>query len=295
MKITLSKYAGFCNGVDRAYKIVEKISTDQQTKKPVFILGSLAHNSEVVKKIEDMGVKKISFDSNSMKFLSSTKAKIGTLIITAHGVGPEIYALVKKKKIDIIDTTCPKVIKVQRLAKSFSQKNYQLIIIGEKKHKEVQGIYEWANRKTFFVENEKDLKKIILNPRINIAIISQTTQNKDFVRRVVSLIRKKYPKAEAIDTLCLTTHNRQREVKKLAKKDVLVVIGSSESANSRRLWEIGKKDNPKTYFIENAASIQKKWFKGCRNIGITAGASTPSWIIREVIDCLKNMTFLLKK
>ena len=290
MKIILSQYAGFCDGVDRAYKIVEKIVKDKKTAKPVFVLGSLAHNSDVVKKIEEMGVQKISVEDNLIEYLQNSKIRIGTLIITAHGIGPDIYDFAKRKKINIVDATCPKVIKVQRLARNFFKKKYQLVIIGEKKHKEVRGIYEWAGRKAFFVEKKDDLKKIKFNSDKKIAIISQTTQNRDFVKKIVVQIKKGCPKAEAYDTLCLTTHNRQNEVKKIAKSsDVLLVIGSPESANSRRLWEIGKKSNHRTYFLEKASGIKKKWFADCKKVGITAGASTPSWVIKEVIENIKKI------
>ncbi len=289
MKITLSKYAGFCDGVNRAYKIVENLAKSKKTPKPIFVLGSLAHNADVVKRIEEMGIKKISVEKNLIKYLQSSGMKMGTLIITAHGIGPDIYEFAKQKEVNLVDATCPKVIKVQRLAKNFSWKKYQLIIIGEKKHKEVRGIFEWANKRAFFVERESDLKKIRPDLNKKIVVISQTTQNKDFVKNIVDSIKKKYPQAEAFDTLCTTTHNRQNEVKKIAQNnDALLVIGSPESANSRRLWEIGKKNNSRTYFLERAECIQKKWLKDCKKIGITAGASTPDWVIKEVMENIKK-------
>ena len=290
MKITLSKYAGFCEGVERAYNIVEKIAKDPQIKRPVFVLGSLVHNDDVVKKIEEMDIKKLNVDSNLMDFLNSAKMKIGTLIITAHGIGPKIYEFAEKNKINLIDTTCPKVIKVQRLAKNFSKKGYQLVIIGEKKHKEVKGIYEWAEEKAFIVENFKDLRTLSLNLKKNIAIISQTTQDREFFDKSAKYIAKKYPQAEIIDSICMTTHQRQAEVKDLARKnDVIIVIGSPKSANSKRLWEIAKRMNAKTYFIQRASDLKKQWFVGCKKVAITAGASTPNILIDQVKDRIQNI------
>ena len=288
MKITLSKYAGFCEGVVRAYEIVEKIARDSKTKRPVFVLGSLVHNDDVVKKIEEMGVEKINVDENLMNFLNSAKGKIGTLIITAHGIGPEIYKFAKDNNINLVDTTCPKVIKVQRLAESFSRRGYQLIIIGEKKHKEVKGIFEWADKKAFIVENTEDLQKLILDSAKKIAVVSQTTQDREFFDQSAKYIQEKYPQAEIIDSICMTTHDRQVEVKELAKEnDVIVVIGSPKSANSKRLYEIAKRINPKTYFIERAENLQKDWFAECEKVAITAGASTPDVLIKEVKDKIK--------
>lgn len=290
MEITLSQYAGFCEGVERAYAIVEKTAKDPEIKRPVFVLGSLVHNDDVVKKIEEMGIKKLSVDSNLMDFLASSKSEIGTLIITAHGIGPEIYEFAKKNKIDIIDTTCPKVIKVQRLARNFSKKEYQLVIIGEKNHKEVKGIYEWANKKAFIVENLEDLRTLSLNPKKNIAVISQTTQDREFFDESARYIAKKYPQAEIINSICLTTHDRQAEIKELARKnDVVIVIGSPKSANSNRLWEIAKHINSKTYFIEREDELERGWFADCGKVAIAAGASTPKWIIEEVTKKIKIM------
>jgi 4-hydroxy-3-methylbut-2-enyl diphosphate reductase len=276
--------------VERAYNIVEKIAKDPQIKRPVFVLGSLVHNDDVVRKIEEMGIKKLSVDSDLMDFLNSIKTKIGTLIITAHGIGPKIYEFAEKNKINLIDTTCPKVIKVQRLAKNFSKKNYQLVIIGEKNHKEVKGIYEWAGKKAFIVENLKDLRALSLDPKKNIAIVSQTTQDREFFDKSAKYIAEKYPQAEIIDSICMTTHHRQTEVKDLARKnDVVIVIGSPKSANSKRLWEIAKRINSKTYFIQRASDLKKQWFVGCAKVAITAGASTPNILIDQVKNRIQNI------
>jgi 4-hydroxy-3-methylbut-2-enyl diphosphate reductase len=285
MKITLSKHAGFCGGVARAFEMVEKIAKDPKTKKPIFVLGSLVHNSDVVKKIEAWGAKKINLET--LRKIDS--AEIGTLVVTAHGVGPMIYALLKKKNITVVDTTCPRVIKVQRLAKLFSDRKTQIVIVGEKEHKEIKGIFGWARSKAKIVETEKALKRLKLDSQKPIAVISQTTQSQDFLKRTAGYIRAKYPQAEIVDTICLATQHRQGEVKELAKKnDAVVIIGSPESANSTRLFEVAQILNPKSYFVERASQLKKSWFKGVKKVGVTAGASTPDWIIKEVIKKLKS-------
>lgn len=290
MQITLSRYAGFCDGVERAYEIAKEAANNPQIKKPIYVLGSLVHNQDVVDRIEKMGIRKIHVDGKIFKLLNSKIKEIGTLIITAHGMGPRIYEFVRKKKINLIDTTCPRVIKVQKLAKLFLDKSRQIVIVGEKDHKEVKGIYEWTNKTAVFVENEDDLKRIELNRRKKIAVISQTTQNQEFVKKAEEFIKNKYPQVEVIDTLCLTTHHRQDEVWELAKnQDAVIVIGSTQSANSTRLWEIAKKINPKSYFVERAKQIKKTWLKDCKKVGVTAGASTPDWVINEVMAILKKI------
>lgn len=287
MQIVLSKYAGFCEGVARAYDIVEKIAKDPKTRRPIFVLGSLVHNSDVVAKIEAMGVKKISVSPDVVDVLNSME--IGTLVITAHGMGPEIYNYAKKRGIDLVDTTCPKVIKVHKLAQLFSKKDYQLVIIGEKNHKEIRGVSEWADEKAFIVETEDDLEGLILDSEKKIAVVSQTTQNQDFFEKISKKIAEKYPEAEIIDTICQATQNRQGEIKELAEKnDAVIIIGSPDSANSTRLWEIAESINENSHFIQRADELQEEWFAGVQKVAVTAGASTPKWAIDSVMESLKK-------
>lgn len=290
MEIKLSQYAGFCEGVQRAYDIVEKIANDPSVKRPIFVLGSLVHNEDVVEKIEKMGVRKVHVEGPLEDFFEEIKNEVGTLVITAHGIGPKIYELAKKHEVDLIDTTCPRVIKVQRLAKAFFDRNTQIVIIGEKNHKEVKGIYEWANKNAIFIETDEDLCGFDVDPNKKIAVISQTTQDQEFVNRAADQIARKYPHAEIVDSICLTTHHRQTEIKQLAaENEVVVVIGSPESANSTRLWEISKRVNPKSHFIQRGSELKKEWFDGCKKVAVTAGASTPSWIIEDVLEKIKNI------
>ncbi|MFA6790309.1 MAG: 4-hydroxy-3-methylbut-2-enyl diphosphate reductase, partial [Parcubacteria group bacterium] len=213
MKVTLSKYAGFCDGVERAYEIVKEIAKKPDIKRPIFILGSLVHNEDVVESIEKMGIGKIDFDGKVEEITKKIDKKIGTLVITAHGIGPKIFEIARKKGVDIVDTTCPKVIKVQRLAQAFFGRNHQVIIIGEEKHKEVQGIHRWARRKSFIVSSKEDIMGLELDISRPITVISQTTQNRDWVEEMAEAISKKYPQAEIIDTVCSTTRDRQSEAK----------------------------------------------------------------------------------
>lgn len=290
MKITLSQYAGFCEGVERAYDIVEKIAKDPSVKRPIFVLGSLVHNDDVVEKIEKMGVKKVHVEGPLEDFFEKIKEEVGTLVITAHGIGPHIYDLAKKYQIDLVDTTCPRVVKVQRLARAFFDRDTQIVIIGEKNHKEVKGIYEWANKKAIFIETDEDLCGFDVDPMKKIAVISQTTQDQEFVDRAAKQISQKYPKAEIIDSICLTTHHRQTEIKKLAEEnDIVIAIGSPESANSTRLWEIASRVNSASYFIQRASELKRKWFVGCEKVAVTAGASTPKWIIDDVMGELERI------
>lgn len=289
MKITLSKYAGFCEGVKRAYETIISAAEDPQVKKPIYVLGSLVHNTDVVRSLEDLGVRKIKVDRNLFKNLRSLKGRIGTLAITAHGMGPNIYEFCRREKINLIDTTCPRVIKVQRLAKNFSDKIDRLVVVGDKNHKETKGIVEWSKNTGIVVEKVRDLKKLRLKSFKNVAVLFQTTQNLDLAEVVSSFMHNFCPNAKVLNTICRATYERQKEAKRLAENnDAVIVIGSPESANSTRLWEISREINPQSYFIERTSQIKNKWLEKCNSIGVTAGASAPEWVINDVVAHLKN-------
>ena len=289
-KITLSKYAGFCEGVARAYEMVEKLAADPNVRRPIAVLGSLVHNSDVVARVEAMGIKKINIDRPIDEIISSLKGKIGTLVITAHGMGPKIYDMIQGAGIDIVDTTCPRVIKVQRLAKAFYERNTQIVIVGDCKHSEVRGINEWGGESAVLIEDQKGLDNLALDEKRPVVVLSQTTQNEDFVRYAEEEIAKKYPDTTIMNSICMTTHDRQKEIRDLAaQKDVMIVIGSLESANSNRLFQIAKSVNPRSYFVQHSEELKKEWFNGCSTIGISAGASTPQWIIEEVIKNVESI------
>lgn len=290
MKITLSKYAGFCEGVKRAYDMLVEAVADPRVKKPIYVMGSLVHNSDVVNSLEELGVRKIKVDRHLFQNLRKMKQDIGTLVITAHGMGPAIYAFCKKENITLMDTTCPRVIRVQRLAKNFSDRLTKLIIMGDKDHKETKGIAEWSGNTAKIVEKVGDLKKMKLPSAKKVAVLFQTTQDLDFIEIASSFFGNLCPNAKIMNTICSTTQDRQTEIKRIAKdNEAVVIIGSPESANSTRLFEIAKKINPRSYFVENLRQIRKEWLKNVECVGITAGASTPDWIIDEVVGGLKKI------
>ncbi|MFH1182701.1 MAG: 4-hydroxy-3-methylbut-2-enyl diphosphate reductase [Candidatus Moraniibacteriota bacterium] len=288
MQVHLSQYAGFCEGVRRAYEIISSLDM-AKAKKPVCILGALVHNIAINEKVAQKGIRNVTRE----ELFLAPKGTVGTLIITAHGTGPDVFRKAKEKNISIIDTTCPKVVRVQKLALVFAKKNYNIVIVGDKEHKEVQGIDGWGDQKAFIISKENDFKKIDLQQKKKIAILSQTTQNEDFFQKAARFIQHKYPKkiVKIFKTTCETTQKRQNEIKELAiNNDVILIIGSGTSANSRRLWEISHILNPNSYFIDNVRDIDNSWFYGKKTVGITAGASTPPWIVKEVMEYLSNIS-----
>lgn len=285
MKITLSQHAGFCDGVERAYEMVMDIDM-ALVRKPVFVLGSIAHNPEVAKKIEEKGIKTIKKED----FFKAKPGQLGTVVIAAHGVGPEIYGMAEEKNIDIIDTTCPRVIRVQRLAKFHAEKGRQVIIVGDRNHTEVVGINSWGKNNAIIVSDSDEWEKIKIPGDKKIIVLAQTTQNEDFYKKTGEYIKNNFKNVEVFLTTCQPTHARQSEIKEIAEKnEVVIIIGSKTSANSKRLWEISSLINPKSYFIENKDDVKKEWFYGVATVGISAGASTPPWTVEEIVDYLRNI------
>lgn len=286
MDIFVSQFGGFCDGVKRAYDVVKDLSLEN-VKKPVFVLGSLVHNDDVVRQIEKKGIGKISQED----FEKSKKGEIGTIIITAHGVSPLVFEKIREKGIELLDTTCPKVTRAQRLTRNYIQRGEQVILVGDKEHKEVQGIWEWGEKKPFIVSSLEEAKRLKVPRGKKTFIVSQTTQEKELVNEIFRQIKKKVDDVELADTICNSTKNRQEEIKKLAKKvQAVLVVGGQYSANTRRLFEISKKINEKTFFIEGAQDFSSRSIGKIKKIAIAAGASTPEWIISEVVRKLQSIS-----
>lgn len=280
MQINLAKNIGFCPGVKRATGIAKK--TIKKYPPPIFMLGPLVHNEEVAEDFEKQGIKIVS---------SLVQVPRGfVLIISAHGIGPKLEKEVLNKKIKIVDTTCPWVKRIQRLAQNFSSRGYKIIIVGDRYHREVKGINAWVKNKALIISNMAEAKKTTKKKlREKIILLSQTTQNEKKFRKIAKILKKAFPKIKILETICKTTTKRQKEVQKMAKvNDSMIIIGSKNSSNSKRLYEISKKINKKTYFIRNSKFLKRDWFKNVKQIGIASGASVPLRVIKEVKSFLKN-------
>ncbi|MCX6766420.1 MAG: 4-hydroxy-3-methylbut-2-enyl diphosphate reductase [Candidatus Moranbacteria bacterium] len=276
-KITLGKHSGFCFGVKRAYDLTCVNSKDCDD---VYILGKLVHNNDVCEDLYKRGIKEI-------KALSDIKE--GTVIFTAHGVGPGFYEKASAKGLKIIDTTCPKVMKAQRIAKNFAGKKYQVIVFGDKDHKEVKSIFEWSGKKAKIVGSPTEAKRLKLDKAKKYCLVAQTTQNVEEFKKIIAFLRSNLKNFVFFNTICESTDDRQKEIRNLAKtNDVVVVIGGKDSANSKMLHKISKSINKKSYFVENSKQLKKNWFSDIKKIAVSAGASTPEWIIEEVINKIQK-------
>lgn len=281
MKIILAKEIGFCLGVKRALKIVK--DNLPKLKKPIKMYGALVHNEEVTKKLKKEGIEIIN---------NPREIKTGTLIITAHGLAPKIKAKLKRKKgLSFIDTTCPFVTLVQKKAEFLHKKNKKVLIFGDPNHQEVLGIKGAAKEKAIIFSSQKELLGLKLQKTQKYGLVSQTTQNfEEFKKMVEEVIQVKFPQIEIFNTICETSFKRQTEIRELAKKvDLVLIVGSFTSANTKRLHQISLSINPKSFFIRTVKDLKKEWLCGIKSIGIGSGASTPDWVIKAIVRQIKKL------
>ncbi len=279
MEIRVAKWAGFCFGVKRAIEIVQE--TIKKRAGPVYSLGPLIHNDQVVEKLTQLGIKKIDF-------LEQVEDN-GTLIIRSHGVGPEILKKAEKYRLKVVDATCPYVRKTQQLASDYALKGVQVLIVGSREHPEVKGLMGWTNGQALVVERPEEVENL---PELTkIAVLAQTTQSLANFRAVVNLLKQKAgTQPEINNTICNATRLRQQAASELAREvGIMIVVGGKNSANTKELFYLGQSTGTPTYQVETAQELKKLWFKNINTAGLTAGASTPHWILEEVKNKMKEL------
>ena len=282
MKINIAKSAGFCFGVKRAVDTVYK----ESSKKNVYTFGPIIHNDEVVADLERQGVHVIN-DSEDFKSLSE-----GTIIIRSHGVSKAIYDEILNAGLDLVDATCPFVRKIHKIVERESGDGRVIIIIGNNHHPEVEGIMGWCHTHPIVIENREQAEGIELDADTKISIVSQTTFNYNKFQDLVEIISEKGYDINVFNTICNATEERQTEVRELAKKsDAMIVIGGRHSSNTQKLFEISKKECSNTFYIQTKNDLNMEDFSNIGMLGITAGASTPNNIIKEVHESMAEMSF----
>jgi len=275
MRLKIARKAGFCMGVRRAVNLVLRAVAEK--RHPIYTYGPLIHNPQTLKLLDSLGVKIIKNPEEDVP--------PGVCIVRAHGVSPEEKKALAKKH-EVIDGTCPRVLRVQALAKKAASQGKKVIIIGDKNHAEVKGILGYAGNKGFVVSKMEDIEDL---PELNSYIVlSQTTQDQEKFKKLSEEILKRFPNGKVINTICNATELRQNEVRRLASIcDAIVVIGGKFSANTNRLAEIARHQGKEVYLIESPEELDLSKLRNKSRIGITAGASTPNWLINEVVDYIK--------
>lgn len=256
----------------------------ENTAKPVVMLGELVHNEQVTKKFTQKGVRIVN---------NVDDIKTGTIIITAHGINPAIKEKIKEKgNMSIVDTTCPKVLAVHKLAKLLRMQDKEILIFGDSEHKEVQGISGAAGSRAVIFCTKQELENINFSDKKSYGLMAQTTRNLEQFRGVVKYLKSRVKNLKTFNTICEATQIRQKEARQLAKEnDTMLVVGSQASSNTTRLFEICSTINKKTYFINHPTELKKQWFVDIEKVGIIGGASTPDWIIGQIVARLKNTVF----
>ncbi|MFZ2418131.1 MAG: 4-hydroxy-3-methylbut-2-enyl diphosphate reductase [Smithellaceae bacterium] len=278
MEIKLAKTAGFCMGVRRAVDTVLDVS-QHETGKRIYTYGPLIHNPQTIELLKKRGITAI----KSIDEISDRNSAL--LVIRAHGIAPDERRKIKESGVKIIDATCPKVGYVQAIIKKHAALDYTVIIAGDREHPEVDGLWGYTEGRGIIVSTVEDAEKLPAMEKV--CIVAQTTQDSDHYRRIVQKIQKKSPQAVVFNTICSSTERRQEEIIALASEmDALFVVGGKNSANTRRLADLAEKQNTPTFHIETAEEIKNLDLTPYQSIGVSAGASTPNWIIDQIMDNL---------
>ncbi len=283
MEVRVAKSAGFCFGVKRAVNLVYECADD--STEPIYTYGPIIHNEEVTKDLSEKGVE-IVHDLNELH-----EKKNGKIILRSHGVSKDVIEDLDKISFSYVDATCPFVKKIHDHVSNYSKKGYTIVIVGNANHPEVEGIKGWSDTEdTFIIDSVEEAERLSLPADRKICIVAQTTYNGKKFEELVEIISKKgYDKTDVINTICNATSTRQTEAAQLAKEcDAMIVIGSKTSSNTQKLFEICKKECENTYYIQTIHDLNLEKLKEYRVVGITAGASTPNYIIEEVQKNVRN-------
>lgn len=282
MIIKVGKTSGYCYGVKNAVENAEKeLNNSSET---IYCLGELVHNKDVIDKLQEKG----------LKIIENIEEAKGKTIIRSHGVEKEIYQKAKQNNIDLIDLTCPIVLKIHKTVQEYSKQNYYIFLIGINKHPETIGTYSFCGANSTIISNIEDIDEAIekfeKSKLENILVISQTTYSLKLFEEIIKQIKQKIPttvKIEIKNTICLSTENRQKETEKLSKEvELMIIVGGKNSSNTIKLYEIALKNCKNAIFIQNKNDIKKEEILKYEEIGIMAGSSTPEEIIKEIIELL---------
>jgi len=273
LRIELASSYGFCFGVKRAIKIAENA-------KDAVTIGPIIHNNDEINRLNK------NFNVKTLEGISEIDGEKKAIIRT-HGITKGDLAELKKSDIKVIDATCPFVTKPQQICEKMSKEGYDIVIFGDEKHPEIKGVKSYAVGKVFVVLEESELEGVKLAQKV--AVISQTTRKVEKFMQIVNYLMLCVKEVRVFNTICNATFENQEAVKNLAvRADVMVVVGGKNSSNTKQLYLISKTACEDSYLVENELELERTWFEGKSLCGVSAGASTPDWIIQKVIDKLES-------
>lgn len=273
MKIELASSYGFCFGVKRAIKIAENA-------KDAVTIGPIIHNNDEINRLNK------NFNVKTLEGINEIDGEKKAIIRT-HGITKGDLAELKKSDIKVIDATCPFVTKPQQICEKMSKEGYDIVIFGDEKHPEIKGVKSYAVGRVFVVLEESELEGVKLAQKV--AVISQTTRKVEKFMQIVNYLMLRVKEVRVFNTICNATFENQEAVKNLAvRADVMVVVGGKNSSNTKQLYLISKTACEDSYLVENELELERTWFEGKKLCGVSAGASTPDWIIQKVVDKLES-------
>jgi 4-hydroxy-3-methylbut-2-enyl diphosphate reductase len=281
MQVTLAQPRGFCAGVVRAIEIVERALEIYRT--PVYVLHEIVHNRHVVEDLKNHGALFI-------EMLDEVPAG-AVVIFSAHGVSPAVMKEAEKRKLHVIDATCPLVTKVHSQAQRYSRKSFEVIIIGHPGHPEVEGTRGWVDGPVYVVSRRNEVEGLEVRNPNRLAYVTQTTLSLDDTREVIDALKRKWHNIQGpeLSDICYATQSRQNTVRQLAKDlDLLLVVGARNSSNSNRLREVGEQSGLRAYLIEDTDDLNSAWFSEKTRVGITAGTSAPETMVQKVLERLRT-------
>lgn len=290
MEVIRAKSAGFCWGVERAIDIASKFASEG--KRPVYTDGPLIHNKQMMERLEATGIKEVGdYQSTSNVVVTDEDRENGVLVVRAHGISPERRAYLKDLGMDFKDATCPDVGIIAGKIKLHARKGYSTVIFGDPNHPEVMGLMGYAAGKGHVVKNEQDIRAL---PELGqmVCMVSQSTMFTDEFWRLSDILKERYPDALVFDTICGATKERQSDIHVLkdAGAEAIVVVGGRHSANTRKLAALVEKESLPAYHVETAAELDISHLSNrYAKIGVTAGASTPEFLIQEVVEKLQTL------
>ena len=281
MEFTIAKSAGFCFGVKRAIDSAYKYLEENQGK--VYSIGPLIHNEIVTNDLKAKGL----IELNDIDVIKNLKNE--NIIIRTHGIEKDTFEILKRNGNNIIDLTCPFVSKIHKLVDEYSKNAYKVIVIGDKEHPEVKGIVSYAKNGIDVVINESDVNKLKIDRNDKVFIVFQTTTNALNAEKLVDILTKLFYNYKLVNTICNATQNRQDETARLSKEcDVMLIIGSRTSSNTRKLFEIASLYCKKTYLLSDKSDTKNINIEKNSKVGVSAGASTPVYLVEEILKNVRD-------
>ena len=279
-KVLLAAPRGYCAGVERAVEAVERALATHGS--PVYVRKQIVHNLHVVRDLESRGAVFVEEEA---------EAPEGAIVVlSAHGVAPEVYANARRRALTVLDATCPLVTKVHLEARRFGERGRTILLIGHAGHEEVEGTTGQAPEHTILVQDLEQARTVEVEDPENLSYLTQTTLSVDETNAIVAVLRARFPRIQGPprEDICYATQNRQDAVKDVARQaDLVLVIGSANSSNSNRLAEVAREQGTPAYLVDDETEVDPAWLDGVEVVGLTSGASAPEWLVERMLGWLQ--------